>query len=90
VVIDTNYPKELKLEQLIDYAALAGLAELPTSLNLGDAPTLLRLLNESSDAAPAGLTPWDSAFLHALYHSDRGNITQRSEIAVQMLREVAR
>jgi len=68
VVIDTNYPKELKLEQLVEYAALAGLAELPTNLHLGDAPTLLQLLNESADAAPSGLTPWDSAFLRALYH----------------------
>ena len=68
VVIDTNYPKELKLEQLVEYSALAGLTELPTNLHLGDAPTLLQLLNESADAASSGLTPWDSAFLRALYH----------------------
>jgi len=90
VVVDTSYPKEFKLGQLIDYAALAGLTELPANLNLGDAPTLVRLLNESSDAAPSGLTPWDSAFLGALYHSDQGNTMQRSEIAAQMLHEVVR
>jgi hypothetical protein len=90
VVIDTSYPREFKLGQLIDYAALAGLTELPANLDLEDAPSILRLLNESSEVAPSGLTPWDLAFLHALYHSDQGNITQRSEIAVQMFHEISR
>ena len=70
--------------------ALVGLTEIPADLEVGDAPSILRLLDENSDAAPPGLTPWDSAFLHALYHSDQGNTTQRSEIAVQMVHEVAR
>ena len=90
MVIDTSYPIEFKLGQLIDYAALVGLTEIPADLEVGDAPSILRLLDENSDAAPPGLTPWDSAFLHALYHSDQGNTTQRSEIAVQMVHEVAR
>jgi hypothetical protein len=90
VVIDTSYSKEYKLGQLIDCAALVGLTEIPANLDAGYAPSILRLLDESSDAVPPGLTLWDSAFLRALYHSDQGNTTQRSEIAVQMLREVAR
>ena len=90
VVIDTSYPREFELGQLIDYAAIAGLTELPANLNLGDAPSILRLSDESSDSVPSGLTAWDSAFLRALYHSDQGNTTQRSEIAVQMLQEVSR
>jgi hypothetical protein len=90
VVIDTSYPKEFTLGQLIDYAALAGLTQIPTNLDLGNAPSILRLLDESSGAEPSSLTDWDSAFLRALYHSDQGNIMQRSQIAVQMLHEVSR
>ena len=90
VVIDTSYPKEFKLGQLVDYAAFAGLTKIPTDLALGDAPSILRLLEESSDAEPPGLTDWDSAFLRALYHSDQGNTMQRTQIAVQMLDEVGR
>jgi hypothetical protein len=90
VVIDTSYPREFKLEQLIDYAAIAGLTELPATLNIGDASSILQLSNQSSDAVPSGLTAWDSAFLRALYHSDQGNTTQRSEIAVQMIHEIVR
>jgi hypothetical protein len=90
VVIDTSYPKEFKLGQLIDYAAMVGLAQIPANEDLGDAPSILRLFGESPDAEPSGLTAWDSAFLRALYHSDQGNTAQRSEIAVQMIHEVVR
>lgn len=88
VVIDTSFPQELELGQLIDYAAMVGLADIPASENLGDASSILRLFDEPPDAEPSGLTAWDSAFLRALYHSDQGNTTQRSEIAVQMIHEV--
>jgi len=90
VVVDTSYPREFELRQLIDYAALAGLTDIPANSDLADAPSILRLLEESPDAEPPGLTDWDSAFLRALYHSDQGNTAQRSEIAVQMLHELSR
>jgi len=90
VVIDTSYPKEFELRQLIDYAAMVGLADIPASEDPGDAPSILRLFGESPDAQTPGLTAWDSAFLRALYHSDQANTTQRSQIAVQMVHEVLR
>jgi hypothetical protein len=67
---------------------MVGFADIPASENLGDASSILRLFDEPPDAEPSGLTAWDSAFLRALYHSDQGNTTQRSEIAVQMIHEV--
>ena len=84
VVVDTAYREPIKLGQLVDYAAMVGLADIDLDMDLGEVPSILRLLNEPPEARPSGLTPWDEAFLSALYHSDQATQTQRSEIAIKM------
>jgi len=51
---------------------------------LGDTPTVLRLFDQPAEQQPAGLTPWDEAFLSALYQTDQASRTQTSQIAVKM------
>jgi hypothetical protein len=84
VVVDTTYPKPVKLRQLVDFAALVGLADIALDASLGDTPSILRTFDHPAEDQPAGLTNWDEAFLSALYHSEQTSVTQRSLIAVKM------
>ena len=84
VIVDTAYPKPVKLGQLVDYAAMVGLADIALDPDVGDVPSVLRLFDQPPDQQPAGLTPWDEAFLSGLYHSDQAVRTQTSQIAVKM------
>jgi len=88
VIVDTAYPKPVKLGQLVDYAAMVGLADIAVDADLGDTPTVLRLFEQPPDQQPAGLTRWDEAFLSALYQSDQASRTQTSQIAVKMTRSI--
>lgn len=88
VIVDTAYPKALTLRQLVDYAALVGLADIDPDAALGDAPSVLRLADPEAGEQPTGLTQWDEAFLSALYHSDQATVTQRSQMAVKMSQAV--
>jgi len=88
VIVDTAYPAPVKLGQLIDYAAMAGLADIAVDADLGDTPTILRLFDQPSDQQPPGLTHWDEAFLNALYQTDQASRTQTSQIAVKMTRTI--
>jgi hypothetical protein len=56
---------------------------------LGDAPTILKLFDGASEAAPAGLTDWDRAFLKSLYATEQISKQQRGQIARHMVREIA-
>ena len=84
VVVDTAYPKPVKLRQLVDFAALVGLADIGLDANLGGTPSILRIFDQPAQEQAPGLTNWDEAFLSALYHSEQASVTQRSLIAVQM------
>ncbi|MBS0422401.1 MAG: hypothetical protein JSR66_32140 [Proteobacteria bacterium] len=88
VIVDTAYPQPLKLGQLVDYAAMAGLADIAADADLGDTPTVLRLFDEPPDQQPAGLTSWDEAFLGALYQTNQASRTQTSQIAVKMTQAI--
>jgi hypothetical protein len=88
VIVDTAYPKPVKLGQLVDYAAMVGLADITLDMNLGDVPSILRIFDQPPDAQASGLTHWDEAFLSGLYHSDQATQTQRSQIAVKMSHDI--
>jgi len=89
VVVDTTYPKQAKLGQLVDYAAMVGLADISPSADIADAPSVLHLFDEASDAVPPeGLTNWDRAFLRGLYDTDQASRTQRFQIVDTMLDDV--
>jgi len=89
VIVDTTLTKDLSYTQLADYAAMVGLTDIEPATDVGNAPTILRLFAESPESRPSGQTAWDQAFLYALYHTEQSSQTQRSEIAVKMIHDVA-
>jgi hypothetical protein len=46
-------------------------------------------VNGAPEAAPAGMTDWDQAFLKSLYATEQISKQQRGQIAHQMVREMA-
>ena len=88
VIADTNLIKDLNAGQLADYISMIGLAQIRESARPGDAPTILQLFAESGAARPAGLSPWDQAFLKGLYATDPQMVTQISEIKFSMYRSL--
>jgi len=81
----------LQIGQIADYVTMVSLAEPDLDAPLGTAPTILRLFAAlpPGEDRPAGLSPWDAAFLKALYGTTLSLITQRSTIADRMLRDLA-
>ncbi len=89
VVVDQSRLQGVSRGQLADYVALGGLAQLKPGARLGDAPTILKLFDGAPQAAPAGMTDWDQAFLKSLYATDEKSKLQRSQITQQMVRDIA-
>jgi hypothetical protein len=89
VVVDKTKLQGVTVGQLADYAAMAGFAKLKPDARLGDAPTILTLFNGAPEAAPTGMTDWDQTFLKSLYATEQKSKLQRSQIARQMVREIA-
>jgi hypothetical protein len=74
--------------QFADYIAMVSLAELKPTPHLRDVQSILTLFADSPQAAPAGLSNWDQAFLKSLY-GVRPRATQpRSAISRGMMREL--
>jgi hypothetical protein len=89
VIVDRKRLHEVKLGQLADYVAMAGFAKLKPDSHLGDAPTILTLFNAAPQGAPIGMTDWDRTFLKSLYATEQKSMLQRSQIARQMVRDIA-
>lgn len=91
VIVDGKEVAGLQFGQLADYIAMTAMTELDPDASLGTAPTILRLFADRAAGAtpPSGLTPWDAAFLRALYLTPLKNVTQRSSITTQMLHSLA-
>jgi hypothetical protein len=89
IVADLNRVQQLKIGQLADYVALVGLAEVRPDAELGDAPSILRLFDDSGESQPAGLSAWDQAFLYSLYNTSRASVMQASLIKTSMLQRMA-
>jgi hypothetical protein len=88
-IVDSNLAPHATLDQLTDYIAMAGLSNVDLDAEIGSAPSILRLF-VSLPTPPAGLSPWDAAFIKALYQSDQTSRTQRHEIAERVMREISR
>ncbi len=88
VIADQRRMHGVTLGQFADYVAMVALAELKPGGHLGDAPTVLKLFDEPPQAAPAGMTDWDRAFLKSLYTTAQNSKLQRSQIAGAMVREI--
>jgi hypothetical protein len=76
---------------VIDQARLQGvsLGQFKVGAHLGDAPTILKLFDDTPQAAPAGMSDWDRAFLKSLYATESTSKGQRSQIAHTIVREMA-
>ncbi len=89
VIVDTRRVKGVNFGQLADYVSMIGLSEVRLDPNVGRAVSILSLFAASPEAAPPGLTPWDLAFLKALYHTDQTDKMQISMIKTQVARDIA-
>jgi hypothetical protein len=89
VIIDPTRFKGVSLQQLADYASMAGLAQIKLGNDLGDAPTILTLFDKDPQAGSAGLTAWDRAFLKSVYSTEEKSVVQRSEITLNMVHQIA-
>ena len=88
LIVDANLTKGVSFDQLAGYLAMVGLAQVRLDAKLGDAPTILQVFSNSEKAPIPGLSPWDQAYLKALYHTDRSDKAQRLAIARTMAREI--
>lgn len=89
VVVDKTRMQGVKVGQLADYIALNTFARIKLGLHRGDAPTILGLFQGQPAAAPSGITPWDAAFLEALYHTNPALTQQRGPIVTRMVSHMA-
>lgn len=90
VVVDLRQTEDLEIAQLTDYVAMISLAQVRRDPDLGTAPTVLRLFDETDAARPQGMSAWDQAFLKSLYGTDSGSVTQLSQIKHRMQQDLAR
>jgi len=87
-IVDTNLASHVTLDQQVAYVAMAGLSNVDLDGDIGSAPSILSLF-VSSTTSPAGLSPWDAAFIRALYQSDQSSRSQRSDIAERVMSEIS-
>lgn len=90
VVVDSTRIQGIQLGQISAYVAMVGLADVDDDVDVGDAPSILRLFGDPSDKRVEGLTEWDRAFLSALYHTNWRNAQQRVLIGDKMAKGIAR
>jgi hypothetical protein len=86
VVIDMDQLKGMTLQQLGDYIALIGLA----NVRLGADPSPVRSILELFDhpTPPKGLTQWDRALLYSLYNTSGEDRLQVPELEMAMVRHI--
>lgn len=89
VVIDSTRIQGFQLGQISAYVAMVGLVDVDSDVNLGDAPSILRMFIDPPEQRAEGLTEWDRAFLSALYRTNQWNAQQRVQIAHKMVDEIA-
>jgi hypothetical protein len=87
-IVDTNLASHVTLDQQAAYVAMVGLSNVDLDADIGSAPSILRLF-VSSSMLPAGLSPWDAAFIRALYQSDQTSRNQRGDIAERVMNEIS-
>jgi hypothetical protein len=89
VLIDSGRLKGVTYGQLAAYIAMVGLAEIRLDAHLDDAPSILQLFSASGNTPPPALSPWDQAFIKALYHTEHTDPGQLGEIKISVVKELA-
>ena len=88
VIIDQTRLHAVSRGQLADYVGMVALAELKPSVHVEEGQSILKLFDGAAQAAPAGMSEWDQAFLKSLYASEPRSKQQREQIASTMVREI--
>ncbi|MGA9369543.1 MAG: hypothetical protein WBV35_18945 [Steroidobacteraceae bacterium] len=88
VVIDGRQMKKVTIQQLADYIALVGLADVRPDVEAGDAPSILRLFTDHG-IPPQKLTPWDRALLYSLYNTRQADKQQVQDMVSVMVKRIA-
>src|SRR5262249_34086539 len=88
VIVDVTQLKGVKVSQLADYIAMNTLARLKPNAPHGNAPTILGLFEGDHAQSPEGMSPWDEAFLEALYHTNPQLVMQRGIMVSRMLSHI--
>jgi len=90
VIIDAPHAKGITFGQLAAYVAMIGLAEIRIDARAADAPSsILQLFEGTGKVPPPGLSPWDGAFLRALYHTEHLDQHQIAAVKSAMVQDVA-
>lgn len=89
VIVDPTKFKRVSLGQLADYVAMTGLSQIKSDARLNNAPSILTLFDGPPEAASAGLTDWDRAFLKSCYSTQQKLVLLRTEIARSMVSTIA-
>ncbi len=89
VVVDRAKLLGVSRGQFADYVGMVSLAEIKTNAHVGDAQSILKLFDGPPQAALAGMSDWDRAFLKSLYGTGQYSKLQRSLITRAMVREIA-
>ena len=89
ILVDARRIKEISMGQLAAYLSMVGLAEIRVDAKLGDAPTILRLFTDPTNAPALGMSTWDTAYLKALYHTEHDDKTQLLALKAAMIKDVA-
>jgi hypothetical protein len=89
VIVDPTKFQGVKLGQLADYIAMAGLAQVKLNPRLADAPTILTLFDKPPQQSAMGVTEWDQSFMKSFYSTEQKSVIQRSTIARDMVSRMA-
>jgi hypothetical protein len=87
VIVDVNRLGDTNFDQLADYIAMVGLAQIDPDADIAGHDTVLNIFRQPTSAA--GLTHWDMSYLDALYSSTSDRRTpgaRQSETAGRMIR----
>ena len=88
-LIDARLAKGISFGQLSAFVAMNGLAEIRPHAKVGDALSILHLFTDPKGAPPLGLSPWDAAYLKAIYHVQQDDKTQLLAVRESMVNDVA-
>jgi hypothetical protein len=88
VIVDVTQLEGVNFGQLADFVTLLGLAEVDQDKDYASVPTILSLFKNRERAPNEGMSPWDKAFLKALYSSEQDSVMQTSEMSTSMLKSL--
>lgn len=88
-IVDRTRVVGFDWNQVADYVVMAGLTQVNSEADFGDAPTILRLFTVPEKDRLVGLSDWDRALLKELYKTDPVWRSQRFDVSARMTRDIA-